>query len=1057
VKYTKEQEEAIKTLDKNLLVSAGAGSGKTRVLVERFIHILLTEAADIDEIVAITFTNKAATEMRERIRRTADEKILGADKEYERNKWLKVKHDVEGARIGTFHGFCSCLLRDNPVEAGVDPAFSVLDEIQMTLILRNTVQDVIFKSLEGGNALIADLVVRYGKDSLARMVKHSYDLVRGSGMSFDDALGVTVKALRESSEMIVPAKMRVLDAGDSLARLDRDTLPQKTKEKLDAFEELWYVARTNIESLDNQAASQRLEPVAELKKALSGSMARHASELKKAFIEELEGMAKLLCDAELIELTRGIFQLLSLCDEQYAMEKAKGPFLDYADLELKTLSLLSRDRDIRKNYQRKFKFVMVDEFQDTNFLQMQIVDLVAGGNVFLVGDYKQSIYRFRGAEVEVFAQSEKSIGAKGGKVISLKTNFRSQQGILDFVNSLFQGIMPKYEGLDAFRSDEDKEYCVECLMLDAGDSAEDSRVEEAQQLAKRIRQMVDSREPLVFERDPKNPGKEKLREVRYGDIAILFRAMTDVKIYEYQLRRAGIPFYVVAGRGFLQRQEVFDVLNALRVLYNRYDAIALVGVLRSPFFGISDETLYWLSRDGDVVGAFESLTHGQLQESFNQYIASDQLRRLEEASEFMQRFRTLIMHLPVSELMRQIILETGYDKIMLTKHDGEQVYANLEKLIELAVEFDSLHGGTLFQFVEYIEIMMDEDMQESEAQIGLEDDDVIKLMTVHKAKGLEFPIVIIPDISRNIETNIGQVVFSRKYGLVLQGKDSQGNSIEGRTRCLVKQLETTNELEESQRAFYVAMTRACDHLVLSGALSSNPRKGAQGVSSWMDMLVSALFEDAQSVQEGLHIFRGQAICIWKRIDWALGKQPSKTAYGHRLVDICPEVKSFYSEEMALELMGKEDMTKHVLSIDEVLPRRQTKRFSPTAIMSYMHCPRQYFLRFVLRIPEHVPAGIGTRSGCFCTHPYVQRLAGLSTIDILKLQRLRLQGKHKDMPGFVRVSFGMYNTKKEIDILVEKLRHLNARTAIILNAEDKRRYDLYNIDKYFTIARTMPQH
>lgn len=953
MKYTKEQEEAIKTLDKNLLVSAGAGSGKTRVLVERFIYMLLTEAASVDEIVAITFTNKAANEMRERIRKTASDKSISANNENERNKWLKIKHDVEGARISTFHGFCNRLLRENPVEALVDPRFSVLDEIQMTLILRKTVQDIILKSLEDGNALVADLVVRYGKDGLASVVRHSYDLVRGSGMCFDDALGVTLKVLRESLEMIVPAKMRVLDAGDSLARLDRKALPQKTKEKLDVFTGLWSMARTKIGSLDSEATSQTLESVKELAKALSGSMARQASELKKVFIAELEGIVRLLYDAELIELARGIFQLLSLCDAQYAMEKSKGPFLDYADLELKALSLLSRDKDIREAYQRKFKFVMVDEFQDTNFLQMQIVDLIAGGNVFLVGDYKQSIYRFRGAEVEVFAQSEEGVSAKGGKVISLKTNFRSQQGILDFVNSLFQGTMPRYEGLDAFRSDKSKEYSVECLMLDAGDSAEDSRVEEAIQLAKRIRQMVDNREPLVFERDSANLGNESLRGVRYGDIAILFRAMTDVKIYEYQLRRAGIPFYVVGGRGFLEKQEIFDVLNILSVLYNQYDAIALVGVLRSPFFGISDETLYWLSRTGDVVSAFKSLAQGQFQESFKQYIACDQLRRLEEACEFVERFRTFIMHLPVSELIRQIILETGYDKVVLTKHGGEQVYANLEKLIELAVEFDSANGGTLLEFIEHVEIMIDEDMQESEAQIGMEDDDVVKLMTVHKAKGLEFPVVIIPDISRNIETNMKQVVFSRDYGLIFQGKDSQGYTIEGRVRDLVKQLEATKELDESQRVFYVATTRARDHLILSGVVPTNQHSGAQDIRSWMDMLVSALFEDEQTVREGLHFWRGQTIRIWKKIDWTLDEEPVQTISGRRLVDMYPEIRALHSEEIASELMKKEDITKHVLSIEEVLSHRQTKRFSPTAIMSYMRCPREYFLKFMLRIPEPV--------------------------------------------------------------------------------------------------------
>lgn len=950
MKYTKEQEESIKTLDKNLLVSAGAGSGKTRILVERFIHILETERAAVDEIVAITFTNKAADEMRERIRKTAGERISSAKNERDRKKWLAIKHEVEGARISTFHGFCSRLLRENPLEARVDPAFRVMDEVQMTLMLNAAVQDIIFKSLEEGHERTGDLIMRYGKDGLTRLIKQAYELVRGSGMSFDDCLQLTLKSLHESLGMIDSAKRRVLSAGDSIARLDRKALPQKTREKVDEFERLWSVARNEIERMGAQSASSRSISTRELAKPLSGSMAKQASELKKAFIEELEELERLLYDGELVELTEGIFQLLYLCDKRYSMEKGKGLFLDYADLELKALELLSKNENIRESYRQRFKFVMVDEFQDTNFLQLQIVDLIAGGNLFLVGDYKQSIYRFRGAEVEVFVDSEENMSENGGKVIGLRTNFRSQQGILDFVNSLFQNYLPRYERLDAFRCDKNKEYFVECLMLDGGGSREDFRVEEATQLAKRIRQMVDNGEPLVYERDPEDPGKEYLRPVRYGDIAVLFRAMTNVKLYEYQFRRAGIPFHVVGGRGFLQKQEVFDCTNMLRALYNRYDAIALVGVLRSPFFGISDETLYWLSRDADVIQGLGCFDKEEFREKLKPRISAHQLMRLEEAHRILKKFRTLVLHLPVSELLRQVILETGYDKVALTKYDGEQIYANLEKLIELAAEFDSQEGGTLLEFLEYVELMMDEDMQESEAQIGSEDDDVVKLMTVHKGKGLEFPVVIIPEISRNIETGIKQVTFSRDHGLVFQGKDRDGNSIEGRVRTVVKEIESAKELEESVRVFYVATTRARDHLILSGEIPDKMSDGAQDFRSWMDVLISSLFEGELNVEEGIHVFCGQPIRIWKNIDWIV-EGHKETSRPRHLIDMYPEVKALYSEEMALELMERDDITEDVLAMEKVASCNGPGRFSPTAIMSYTRCPRQYFFRFILRIPE----------------------------------------------------------------------------------------------------------
>jgi ATP-dependent helicase/nuclease subunit A len=956
MEYTREQEKAIKTLDKNLLVSAGAGSGKTRVLVDRYIHILMTEAAGVDGIVAITFTNKAANEMKERIRRTASNRMADANTEQERNKWLRIKHEVEGARIGTFHGFCSRIIRENPIEAGVDPRFNVLDEIQMVLMLRNAVEEVILKALEEGHELISDLVVGYGKNALVDIVMKAYGLIRGSGMSFEDVCNLTLTHLFESAAMIDIVKKGLFDAADSLLLFDREILPQKTREKVDGFEQKWTEVRPILEKLGgNQELGNILWVLGlldNLKEALSGSMAKAVAEVKKVFSDELSQFKRLLCDTALIQVTKGMFELLSLCHQQYSAEKDKGLFLDYSDLELKALNLLTKEKEIRDTYRKKFKFVMVDEFQDTNFLQMQIVNFIAGNNVFLVGDYKQSIYRFRGAEVEVFAESQDSISAEGGEVINLSINFRSHQQILTFVNLLFENIMPRYDWLESYRKNNDKEYSVECLLLKPGESAEDSRMEEAIQLARRIRKMVDDKELLVFERDPENPDKEVLRPVKYGDIAILFRAMTDVKIYEYHLRRVGIPFYVVEGRGFMQKQEVFDILNMLRVIYDRHDTLALAGVLRSPFFGISDETLYWLCKTMDLVKAMESIGDEQFCENLGQHITNDQLERLKEAFGFLQRFRILAMHFSVSKLMRHIILETGYNKVILAKHDGEQIYANLEKLVDIAVQFDSTDNGTLVEFIEYLELLINQKMQEAEAQIGMENDDVVRLMTVHKAKGLEFPVVIIPDMSRTEQTKNRQIVFSREYGLVFPGKNSQGNTIEGRVREFVKQMETMKEFEESQRIFYVATTRARDHLVLSGVCQGSLESEEKKPRSWMDILVSTLFKDEQEPKEGLHVLDSHAVYIWKEIDRVLDEAPVQSVSSeYRLADMYPELKALYSEEMALELMSKKDINEDILSIEKIPPRNRINRFTTTSLVIYMQCPREYFFRFVMKIPE----------------------------------------------------------------------------------------------------------
>src|SRR6187549_243911 len=601
-----EQAAAAYEIDKHISVTAGPGSGKTMVLVERYLHILREHSLSIDQIVAITFTNRAANEMRERLREELD-RILASAEADERKRWLNYKRTLDGAVITTIHGFCARLLREFPIEARVDPQFLLLDAHRAAMMLELIVEEVLSEFISNGHIEISRLTLGVGRGRLAAALAQLYREARGQGLSLEDLALATARvhateedharALEElertMSEFLDVRRTTPAARANQRQVLEAWTEAQKLLQTIPSHETLADFCRF-VENFRAHRPQARA-PVADHVKALDTLV----------WGKELQGRVPQVClDLFARQYALEMVNLLLRVDQRLNEEKQKLSALDFDDLELRTLELLQRPEVVARTSER-YRFFLVDEFQDTNGVQRVLLERLAlakgrrPANLFIVGDRKQSIYGFRGADVDVFREMTSILLAAKGEEKPLQLNFRSQPPLIAFFNYLFARLFQvpvdvpaseyknldqlgyvKHEKSESKRELRDSGPLVELLITtkpsleDDPRAEQDSRVLDAQQLARRI---------LTLTQGP--------NAVKYGDIALLFRAMTQVQIYESVFRRANIPYQTVLGRGFYEREEITDLIQLLRFLDNKTDEIALAAVLRSPLCGISDDAL----------------------------------------------------------------------------------------------------------------------------------------------------------------------------------------------------------------------------------------------------------------------------------------------------------------------------------------------------------------------------------------------------------------------------------------------------------------------------------
>ncbi len=781
--WTDEQWRAIERRDGDLLLDAAAGSGKTSVLVERFALAVIEDGIDVARILAITFTEKAAAELRDRIRGRLRE--LGA---------VEHARATEGAFISTIHGFCARVLRTSALAAGLDPGFVVLDREQSDPLAQEAFDDALRDIAPADGAV--DLIADYSPGRLRDTVLAVHAQLRSRGERVPRLppcppgvdRGAAAQTLQRSLEevgaelaAVADPGPRVLDALDRLARC----------RALLGVDDLW-PAELGWVKLPANGAALGTDACGAYSEALAAYQAVCAARAAGPVRDHLDA-------------------LLAAFDVRYGERKRAISGVDFEDLELLTLALLRGNGALRERYAQRFERIMVDELQDTNRVQLELIEAIARGNLFTVGDAQQSIYRFRHADVRLFQRRAERLAA-AGELQTLQVNFRSRPEVLNAINAAFANeLEDQFKALIPSRDPTDGDAAagprVELILADKGADweleglAAPWRLAEAAALADRVGELVGAGTA---------PGK----------IVVLIRATTDMRAYERALERRGLPTYVIGGRGYWLHPQVLDLVAYLRTLANPRDEQALYTVLSSPLVGASLDALVVLAGDARASGGDPwslLLASGGVLDA----VDSDDRRVLAEFVGWFARERTQIARTRLEDLIDGVLRRTGYDLAMLAMPGGRRRLANVRKLMRLAREYERDHGPNLRGFVDAVaerEQGGGGGAHESEAPVEGEGLDAIRLMTIHRAKGLEFDTVCVADLGRSVRPpyELVRVGSDGRLGLRLQRSGARGRVSALDYNALGEEGKLAEEREE-RRLFYVAMTRARERLVLSGA------------------------------------------------------------------------------------------------------------------------------------------------------------------------------------------------------------------------------------------------
>jgi ATP-dependent exoDNAse (exonuclease V) beta subunit len=759
-----ESQSTAVTATGEVFVSAGAGTGKTAVLVERFVRAVCDEGLDVESVLVITYTRKAAGELRSRIRAALVER-----------RRPDLARELDGAWISTIHGFCTRLLRAHPFAVGIDPGFHELDD-EHGAVLRGEAFSRALAAFVGAGAAEERrvLLATYGGARLRKMLTGVYATLRSAGRPLVLEVGKPadvqerLQALREAAACLLDdPKATANHVAAAQAALDLPSLP---------------------ETLIDLAALRAHGP-----RAASFEDARKAVE--QAALELTAAR-----DRELLQ------ELLDLFASEYQAAKERESALDFEDLQLLARDLLAGSERVREAEQLRFRAIMVDEFQDTNALQCELIDLMVAGpgkDVFYVGDEFQSIYAFRHADVGVFRARR----ARAAQRLTLTQNYRSRPEVLAAVNHVFgEEFGDGYQPLAASGEFPDPVFGhpVELLVTDKEayrDSGEHWRRAEARHVARRVRELVDTgaAEP--------------------GEIVLLFAAGTDAEWYEEELRALGLPTFRATGRRYFGQQQVVDLLMYLRLLRNRYDDEALAAVLASPFVGVSNDGLVLIRRHAGR----RPLYYG-IERSLPEPLSAEDDRL---ARAFKQRFERLVAvsaRVSLERLCELVVSEHDYDLAVLARWDGPRRYANLRKLMRLARTYEEVRGRDLAGFLGFLRDQEALGAAQLEAVSEEEGSGAVRLLTIHAAKGLEFKVVVVADAGR-------ELAGAPQADEILALADGRlgfkvAHPVSGEPKAVFDYEEVAGAGREAARAerlrlYYVAMTRAVDRLLVSGALGES--------------------------------------------------------------------------------------------------------------------------------------------------------------------------------------------------------------------------------------------
>lgn len=809
MELTEEQLRAVEAKEPRVFVAAGAGTGKTSLLVARYLRGLLHDGLGTEHLPTVTFTRKAAAEMKSRIRAG----LFEADRP-------DLAWSLDSAPIGTIHGLCASLLRAHPLEAGVDPSFVVAEGAQASILQAEALDLAWERLVQEADEELIGLLARHQRG----IRTHALDLylgLRGLGHG--------------APRFVVQAPGRLDDAQRRLVATGEAALVATAGMSLKA------TAAGNCARVQEclgwlPDARSTWEDLGQAAKFIAHLGCGAQRPLFEEWNASLKGFRRALGGHYLWPLVGLVDRLLIMLTEEYVRRKTELGLLDFNDVEIRALELL--DSGVRPY--ADVARLMVDEFQDTNGLQCRLIEKLGVATVLTVGDLYQSIYGFRGADVEVFRGQERAVcGSPAGGAFhaQLSLNFRSRESVLHVINRIFA-----HPGLfgDEF---------AELVAARVGDQARGGLPDDRGALSPAV-------ELVVLDRGAPSGGSTTWQENearvvadhvagllrdqgwRPRDVVVLLRALTHVDELEEALVARGLPSYVVQGRGYYDRAELGDLFALLRSLVNPHDDTSLVTALRSPLGAVRDDVLYLLRLQADRLGR-TSLWEAMREHEVDGAEAED----AERLTLFRERVETLRRRLGapgLSELIDATVTAFDYDLVLLQAPDGPRRYANVRKLMLLADEFEAVEGPDLAGFVRYMAGRRElTASREGNAALLAEDDDVVRVMTVHQAKGLEFPVVVIAGMGGSSRTDRHTFPLDRsdRVSLRISGPDDKrfGEALVlGPADDVLRSLDAADR-EEEKRLYYVAMTRAMERLVLFGSL-----KGSEAEVAPLTLVLDAL-------------------------------------------------------------------------------------------------------------------------------------------------------------------------------------------------------------------------
>lgn len=1045
VKWTKEQEKVINLRNRSLLVSAAAGSGKTAVLVQRIISMVTdeTDPLDIDRLLVVTFTNAAAAEMRERVGAAIENALEQDPYNQHLQRQLTLVHN---AQITTIDSFCIRILRDHFHKIDLEPGFRIADEGELKLLREDVceavledfyqkadpeflrfadsysgakndlqIKEMILKlynyaeSYPWPKEWLETCVQQYEAANEAELEEKSWirDFLSYLNVRVEDLITAQEKLLELTQEPDGPYMYEASIAGD-LRQLEN-------LRKCEHFSQ-WQAAISAID-FKNIGRSGKYEGSVAKKDAVMSGRKRMKDQIDKwkktIFATMLEVQLERLTQTS--KMVRMLVTLTQAFSDRFQEEKQKKNMLDFSDVEHNALRVLvdSETKELTETaleYQQQYREVMIDEYQDSNYVQETLLTAVSGvkngnENLFMVGDVKQSIYRFRLARPELFMDKYHRFSTEESSQqrIDLHRNFRSRREVVEAVNDIFYPLMEKDLGNVAYDAEaalyagavypdyENADCCKpELLLVPSQESGMERREQEAAAVAGRIRELVETQEI---------PG------ITYKDIVLLLRSMSGwAETYQKVFEQEEIPLIVASKTGYFSATEVQTVLSLLRVLDNPYQDIPLAAVMKSYFGKFSSEELAQIRSEYPGMPFYQCVE--QMLPVSEKIIAFQ---------EMLQKFRQRIPYTPIHRLLQEILDETGYRNYVAALPAGEQRRANLDMLMEKAVAYEQTSYHGLFHFIRYIDRLMKYDVDYGEAEIVSEQENAVRLMSIHKSKGLEFPVVFVCGMGKqfNEQDLNSNMIFHPEFGIGLKWFDCEKRT---KANTLIHQIfamEAKKEnLGEELRVLYVALTRAKEKLILAGTCKL-PEEGQYSGFSREEKVPFSTRYDAKSYWDWVIPVLGMENPDYRYVIWDEARMQQEeqrklqdTALEHRtlleaLQNVSETELAQLKETFSWEYAWKEEGAhKQKVSVSELKHRAMEERSESAEQTLNTAQPlfpdeiaTPYVPRFVQEVKENAGALYGTM-----VHRFLECLdfAGL--------------------PDFADEKQGLYFVKQQIDAL-----------------------------------------